>query len=40
MNISPKVTYGVPECYVAELHAYDFVIKGALFVPDPVYSPV
>ena len=45
-NISPKMSCGVLECDVVnvkELHAYDFVVKefvilkGALFVPDPVY---
>ena len=45
LNISPKMSYGVLECdnVVTEWHAYDFVIKdfyvikGALFVPNPIY---
>ena len=24
---SPKMSYGVLECYVTELHAYDFVLE-------------
>ena len=46
LNISPKMSYGVLECYivyVTELHTYDFAIKDfvikqkVLFVLDPVY---
>ena len=37
LNISPKMSYGVPECDVTELYACDFVIKRALFVLDSVY---
>ena len=43
VNISPKMSHGVSViCYITELHAYDFVIKKALFVLDPVciYSTV
>ena len=38
LKISPKMSYGtwVWFCYVTELHAYDFVIKEALFVPHSV----
>ena len=35
------MSYDVLECanyYVTELHAYDFLIKKALFVPDSVIS--
>ena len=39
LNISPKTSYGVLECdsYVTESHAYDFVIKRVLSVPDPMF---
>ena len=32
LNIKPKTSHGD----VTELHAFDFVVKGALFVSDPV----
>ena len=44
LNISPKMAYGVLECDIVMLQNYmldfvikDFIIKGVLFVPDPVY---
>ena len=27
LNISPKLSHGMLECYATELHGFDFVIK-------------
>ena len=40
LNMSPKMSYGVLEydCYVTELHSYDFVIKKGVICARPCIS--